>query len=115
MPSSGMLLRVAIVRREVSVERIASIIRVKRIGEPGATSAVTSKRRRFLSPCWRCYDPPKRRILQEPQAATSQKTAFFVVAAVNTSNLTLQGYSEHDDEILRPIKGGKYRRVAQKL
>jgi hypothetical protein len=31
---------------------------------------------------------PKRRFLQEPQGITSQKTTFFTVAAMKTSNLT---------------------------
>jgi uncharacterized repeat protein (TIGR01451 family) len=34
--------------------------------------------------------PPKRRFLQEPHGVTSQKTAFFIITAVNTSNLTLK-------------------------
>jgi hypothetical protein len=38
-----MLRRVALVRTDVSEERKASIIRVKRIGELGTTLAVTSK------------------------------------------------------------------------
>jgi hypothetical protein len=42
MPSSGMLCRVALVKTDVSVERITSIIRVTRIGELGTTLAVTS-------------------------------------------------------------------------
>jgi hypothetical protein len=42
MPSSGMLRRVALIRADVSEERIASIIRVKRIGELGITLAVTN-------------------------------------------------------------------------
>jgi hypothetical protein len=33
--------------------------------------------------------PPKRRFLQEPHGVTSQKTPFFIVTAVKTSNLTL--------------------------
>jgi hypothetical protein len=37
-----MLCRVALLRSDVSEERIASIIRVRRIGEPGITLAVTS-------------------------------------------------------------------------
>jgi hypothetical protein len=37
--------------------------------------------------CWR-YIPTKRRFLQEPQGVTSQKTEFFIVTAVKTSNLT---------------------------
>jgi hypothetical protein len=32
--------------------------------------------------------PPKRRFLQEPHGVTSQKTPFFIVTAVKTSNLT---------------------------
>jgi hypothetical protein len=42
MPFSGMLCRVVLVRTDVSEERIASIIRVTRIGELGTTLAVTS-------------------------------------------------------------------------
>jgi demethoxyubiquinone hydroxylase (CLK1/Coq7/Cat5 family) len=42
MPSSEMLHRVALVITDVSEELIASIIRVSRIGELGATLALTS-------------------------------------------------------------------------
>jgi hypothetical protein len=44
---------------------------------------------RFLSP-WRRrrYVPPKRRFLRESHGVTSQKTPFFIVTAVKTSNLT---------------------------
>jgi hypothetical protein len=45
MVSSGMLRRVALVSTDVSEERIASFIRVTRIGELGITLAVTSNRR----------------------------------------------------------------------
>jgi hypothetical protein len=42
-----------------------------------------------LSPWWRRRQvPPKRRFLQEPHGVTSQKTQFFIVTAVKTSNLT---------------------------
>jgi hypothetical protein len=44
MTSSGMLRRVALARTDVSEGRIASIIRVTRIGELGTTLAVTSNR-----------------------------------------------------------------------
>jgi hypothetical protein len=44
MSSSGMLRRVALVRTDVSEERIASIISVTRIVELGTTLAVTSNR-----------------------------------------------------------------------
>jgi hypothetical protein len=101
MASSGMLRRVALVRTDVSEELSASIIRVTRIGKLGTSLAVTSSRRtlqrntmlflvsRFLSPCWwRRYVHPKRRFLQEPHGLTSQKTTFFIVTALKTSNLT---------------------------
>jgi hypothetical protein len=48
MPSFGMLRRVVLVRIDVSEERIASIIRVTRIGELGTTLAVNSKRRKLV-------------------------------------------------------------------
>jgi hypothetical protein len=41
MPSSGLLHCVALVRIDVSEDRIVSIIRVTRTGELGATLAVT--------------------------------------------------------------------------
>jgi hypothetical protein len=44
MQSSGMLRSVALVRTDVSEERMASIIKVTRIGELGTTLAVTSNR-----------------------------------------------------------------------
>jgi hypothetical protein len=63
MASSGMIRRVALVRTDFSEELSASFIRVTRID-------------------------PKRRFLQEPHGVTSQKTPFFIVTAVKTSNLT---------------------------
>jgi hypothetical protein len=72
MVSSGILRRVALVRTDVSEEFSASFIRVTRIGELGTTLAVTSNRRRLF---------------QEPHGVTSQKTLFFIVTAVKTSNL----------------------------
>jgi hypothetical protein len=65
MASSGILRRVALVRTDVSEELSASIIRVT-VNEV----------------------PPKRRDLLEPHGLTSQKTPFFIVTAVKTSNLT---------------------------
>jgi hypothetical protein len=44
---------------------------------------------RFLSPWWwRRYFPLKRRFLNEPQGVASNKTTFFIVIALETSNLT---------------------------
>jgi hypothetical protein len=54
---------VALVRAEVSEERIASIMRITRIG--------------LIMEVMRS---PKRRFLQEPHGITSQKTAFFGLA-----------------------------------
>jgi hypothetical protein len=45
MASSWMLRGVALVRTDVSEERSASFIRVKRLSELGTTAAVTSNRR----------------------------------------------------------------------
>jgi hypothetical protein len=62
-----MLRRVALVRTDVSEELSSSIIRVTRLGELETTLAVTSNRGTLL---------------------ISQKTAFFIVTAVKTSNIT---------------------------
>jgi hypothetical protein len=61
-----------LVRTDVSEERIASTIRVRRIGELW-TLAVTSHRR----------------TLRRKRCITSQNTAFFIVSAVRTTNLTV--------------------------
>jgi hypothetical protein len=45
MPTSRMLRRAALLRTDISEERISSIIRVTRIGEIGTTLAVTNNRR----------------------------------------------------------------------
>jgi hypothetical protein len=105
-----MLRRVALVRTDVSEEFNASFIKVTRICVLGTIFAVTSNQRtwyffaayvscwlpltflihRFLLPWWRRrYVPPKRRFIQEPRAVTSQKTPFFIVTAVKTSNIRL--------------------------
>jgi hypothetical protein len=48
----------------------------------------------FLPWRWRRYDPPKRRFNRLLlHGATPQKTAFFIVTAVKTSNLTKWNYS----------------------
>jgi hypothetical protein len=86
MVSSGLLRRVNLVRTDVSEEPGASFIRVTKIGELGTTQAATSNRsvRRLLVAA--CV-PPKRRFLQEQHGVRTQKTPFFIVTAVKTSNL----------------------------
>jgi hypothetical protein len=49
MPYPGMLRRVAVVRADVSEERIASIIRATRMGELGTTLAETNNRSMLFS------------------------------------------------------------------
>jgi hypothetical protein len=83
---SGMLRRVALVQTDVSEELSASFIRVTRIGELRTKLAVTRNRRTLRRR--RRQVPPKRLFLQEPHGVTSQKTPFFLVTAVKTSNLT---------------------------
>jgi hypothetical protein len=77
MVSSGLLRRVALVRADVSEEPGASFIRVTKIGELGTAQAATSNRRTL-----------RRNTIQEPHSVTTQKTPFFIVTAVKTSNLT---------------------------
>jgi hypothetical protein len=108
-----MLRRVALVRTSVSEEFSTSIIRAAKIGELGKTLDLTSNRRTLqrntcissqrasvasygyvrTSPILvtlmrEALVPPKRQFLQEPHGVTSQKTPFFKVTAVKTSNLT---------------------------
>jgi hypothetical protein len=81
-----MLRRVALVRTDVSEEPGAFFIRVTRIGELGTTQAANSNRRTlrrntkyFFAACGS---------YKSHTALTSQKTPFFIVTAVKTSNLT---------------------------
>jgi hypothetical protein len=87
MPYSGLWLRVDLMSTDISEERIASIFRV----EPRMRNhhLTLVPRPRFSLPgSWRRYVPPKRRFTQDLHGATSQKTAFFIVTAVEISNLT---------------------------
>jgi hypothetical protein len=63
----------ALGRTDVSEELSASFIRVTRIGELGTTLAVTSNRRTLRR--------------NKSHTVTSQKTPYFIVTAVKTSNL----------------------------
>jgi hypothetical protein len=74
--SSGMLHSVVLVRTDVSEDSIVSVIRLTRVSELGTTLAIS------------CNRSTQSRFLQEPHAVTSHKTAFFIVTAVKTSNLT---------------------------
>jgi hypothetical protein len=103
MASSGMLRRVALVRTDVSEELGASFIRVTRIGELGTTLSsdlvfLRSVRRLLVTASVVPNSPilvalirealSLSRFLQEPHGVTSQKTPFFIVTVVKTSNLT---------------------------
>jgi hypothetical protein len=85
-----MLRRVALVKTDVSEELSASFIRVTRIGELGTTQAVTSNRRTLrasvASYSWCCSSETS--VLTRAHGVSSQKTPFFIVTAVKTSNLT---------------------------
>jgi hypothetical protein len=73
MSSSWICCRVDLVRTDVSEECVASIFKVEKLLE----------RRR-----WRLHVSSKRRFIQDPHCGTSQKTAFFIVTAVKTSDPT---------------------------
>jgi hypothetical protein len=89
MASSGMLHRVALVRTDASEHRIASIIRVflrtmirllVTANFPSSPILITMMIEAIRS--------LKRRFLQQQHGVTSQKTVFFIVTVVKTSNLT---------------------------
>jgi hypothetical protein len=73
-----MLRHIGLVWTDNSEERIASICRIEKSAseEPESTGGLHR------------YVPPKRRLTQDLRGATSQNTAFFIVTAVKTSNLT---------------------------
>jgi hypothetical protein len=96
MPPSGTWRCVDLALTDVSEERNAFIFRVgKSASEEPARVSVCShlftlvpRSRIFVPWRWRQYVPPKRRFTQDLHGATSQKTTFFIVTAVKTSNLT---------------------------
>jgi hypothetical protein len=86
----------ALVRTDISEEPSASFIRMTRIGELGTTQAA---RRLLVAACVVSSSPnlvtlmkkapgsSETSVLQEPHGITSQKTPFFIVTTVKTSNL----------------------------
>jgi hypothetical protein len=58
----------------------------------------------FLPWRWRQCFPPKRQFTQDLHAATSQKTAFFIVTAVKTSNLTWESFDPLFDGYMKDTK-----------
>jgi hypothetical protein len=101
--SPGMLRCVALVRTDVSEEHQTCFIRVTRIGELGTTQAAASNRflrsmrRLLVAACVGPSSPILLTLMKEALGffetsvltrATSQKTPFFIVTAVKTSNLT---------------------------
>jgi hypothetical protein len=76
-PSSGMWRRVGVLRANVVEERVASIFRVERVHELEITLAAISRLNCLLVTA-----------NVDPHSTTSQKTPFFIVTAVKTSNLT---------------------------
>jgi hypothetical protein len=87
-----MLLCVALVRTDVSEEVTVSFIRVTRIGELGVTLAVTSNRRTLLMSCSyftdSCYSDEGGSKCSRNWVFISQKTTFFIVTAMKTSDFT---------------------------
>jgi hypothetical protein len=81
MQSSGMLCHVAHVSQECS----ASIIRVTNRLQVTANIVLSSP----ILVTLKMEALLKHRFLQEPHGVTSQKTAFFIVTAVKTSDLTI--------------------------
>jgi hypothetical protein len=85
---------VALVRTDVSEERITSIITVTGIGELGTTLAGTSNITANVVPSSPILVTLKmevtcfpRQFLQGPHGVTSQETAFFLVIAVKALHL----------------------------
>jgi hypothetical protein len=73
-----------VIHTAVEVPLLAVLVPVRREVNPLYTKGTQS----LLPWRWRRYVSPKRRFLQEPQGVISQKTAFFIITAVETSNLT---------------------------
>jgi hypothetical protein len=114
-----MLRRVALVRTDVSEEPSASFIRVTRFDELGTTLAVTSNRRTLIVTASvvlssltlvtlmkEALSSFKTSVLTRAHGVTSQKTPFFIVTTVKTSNLTWEVCSEMKRTSGRPRRLG---------
>jgi hypothetical protein len=94
MLSSGVLRHVTLIRTNVSKEYITSIVRVTRIGKLGTLTITSNQSMLQHANADSCHPDgigdmfllPKHQFLQEPHSVTSQKTAFFIVTSVKSSN-----------------------------
>jgi hypothetical protein len=92
MASSGMLRRVALVRADVSEEHGDSFIRVTRIGELGTMLALTTANVVPSSPILvtlmkDALSFSETSVLTRATRRNMQKMPFFIVTALNNSNL----------------------------
>jgi hypothetical protein len=99
MPSSGMLRRVVLLRTDVSEESIATIIRVKGIGELDTTLAVTSNRSTLR------YVPPKHQFLTR---VTRRNIPEDGILQHSSYTITLEAFMSLAVNIL-PSKAGVQR------
>jgi hypothetical protein len=87
-----MLRRVALVRTDVLEELSAPFIGVTKIGELGTTLAVTSNRSTLrgnsVTLMMKEICSSETSVVRRATWLTSQKTAFFIVTTLKTSNLT---------------------------
>jgi hypothetical protein len=87
MASSGMLRRVALVKTDVSQELTASLIRLS-VRRVLVTANVFPTSPILVTLMMEALRSSIRRLLQTPHCVKFQKTAFFIVVAVKTTNLT---------------------------
>jgi hypothetical protein len=93
MPSSDKLRRVALVIIDVSEESPPSpILFFHSMIHFPITANVVPSSPILVTIIMEEIHTPKRRFLQEPHGVTPQKTAFFIVAAMKTSNLTYTAF-----------------------
>jgi hypothetical protein len=86
-----MLRRVALVRTDVSEEHRASFIKVTRIGELGTMlvgASVVPSSPILVNLTKEALSSSETSVLTRAIRVTSQKTTFFIVTAVKTSDVT---------------------------